>query len=382
MSDAVIYMRRTILTAFKFYSTCAVRTMARYKGIKDRAGERKAPLTHFLCLPLVTANSRPQLERSMQEFRDILSVDQSNSTISPERMHRGSDFNKEEVLPGVHPKAIRPVGALHCTLGVMSLDEERLRRAIVLLENLDIIGLLGGDSSGQERSDRSTISSTSTNSKSAGSNSSNRTKSINEQLDLISLNQLTYKPLTIDLKGLMSMHPPRKTSILYSAPQETTAEDPERLFRFCLAVQKLFREQRLLVEDERPLKLHVTIVNTVYTKSRETRSKAQEETLNFLSSAPSFSAQPATPEMDTKIWGHTNEDDVSKNDASRKSGPGRKANAPLKIDATALLERFKNFVFAENVVLDRLAICEMGAKVSDDQRNLGEHYKEVACVKL
>jgi len=75
----------------------------------------------------------------------------------------------------------------------------------------------------------------------------------------------------------------------------------------------------------RPLKLHVTIVNTYYAQ------------------------QPN--------WRH-----------------------PL-IDARALLAHFKDFIWLENVRLDRIAICEMGAKEMVDARTgrvVDEAYTEVA----
>ncbi len=74
-------------------------------------------LTHFLCLPLVTAASRPQLSESLASFHaDVTSA---------------TGFN-------VPAEAVRPVDTLHLTLGVMSLPqkEEELDRAVALLAAL------------------------------------------------------------------------------------------------------------------------------------------------------------------------------------------------------------------------------------------------------
>ena len=65
-------------------------------------------------------------------------------------------------------------------------------------------------------------------------------------------------------------------------------------------------------------------------------------------------------------------------------------NAPLKFDARPLLEAYESFVWAEDVVLDRIAICEMGAKKKKKERVDGggsvvgeeEEYTEVASVGL
>jgi len=127
------------------------------------------------------------------------------------------------------------------------------------------------------------------------------------------------------------MHAPEKTSILYIEPHDSS----ERLYPLCLALQDVFRREDLLIPDDRKLKLHATIVNTIYAKGR------------------------------------------------RAQGHGLKADAPLKIDARALLNKYEDFVFAENVVLDRVAICEMGAKKRiENGEVVGEEYREVASVPL
>jgi activating signal cointegrator complex subunit 1 len=47
------------------------------------------------------------------------------------------------------------------------------------------------------------------------------------------------------------------------------------------------------------------------------------------------------------------------------------------------LERYQDFVWARDVVLDRIAICEMGAKkVVENGEVVGEQYTEVASVSL
>lgn len=127
------------------------------------------------------------------------------------------------------------------------------------------------------------------------------------------------------------MHAPEKTSIVYIEPYDPTG----RLYPLCLALQDVFRRSELLVPDDRELKLHATLVNTIYTKGRKSQ------------------------------------------------GHGPNANAPLKIDARALLEKYSDFVWAKDVVLDRIAICEMGAKKRiENGEVVGEEYTEVASVPL
>ena len=88
----------------------------------------RMPPTHFLCLPLITPTSRPQLEQSLAHLREIT---------------KHGDCKIPE-------SAYRPLGVLHLTLGVMSLTPERLESALKLLQDTDLDALLrwAGDSLG------------------------------------------------------------------------------------------------------------------------------------------------------------------------------------------------------------------------------------------
>ncbi|KAK5736947.1 hypothetical protein LTR17_007094 [Elasticomyces elasticus] len=316
--------------------------MARHKGPRQLPGPKKPPLTHFLCLPLVTADSRQQLESSINQFRD-------------EVVDGQADADGDEDTSKVHPKAIRPVGALHCTLGVMSLDKAGLEEAVQALQSLDMKSMLQ-----QARSQLPTP--TMKNSEVAiepgtlGTNLSSLTRPVSPPLT-----GREVAPLSIDLKGLVSMHDPQNTSILYSAPEDRS----NRLYPFCQAVQKHFSDAELLVPDDRPLKLHATIINTIYAKGKKKPPMRQRD-------------REEAAEQDEAGEGAGGAED------DRSQGHGPKAKAPLKLDATALLERYGEFVWAENVVLDRIAICEMGAKkiMDAEGRVLNEEYTEVASVQL
>lgn len=280
---------------------------------------KRPPLTHFLCIPLVTSSSRPQLEKSLTRFsaelRDGGALD---STV--EENPSGSQATAR--LPYIHPKAIRPVGALHCTLGVMSLNPHQVSQAIQLLKSLDLQGMLKG-----------IAAQTSSTSEATPVPTTGAVLEFGEK----------HEPLEVQLKGLVSMHKPESTSILYVAPEDTTG----RLYPLCTRLQQEFKDHGSLVADDRPLKLHATIVNTIYAKGRRNRAGA--------ASSDSGSA-----------------------------GHGPNANAPLKIDATTLLQEYQDFVWAENLVLDRIAICEMGAKkITDTQgEEVDQEYTEVATLAL
>ena len=162
------------------------------------------------------------------------------------------------------------------------------------------------------------------------------------------------------------MHDPQNTSILYIPPYDPT----QRLYPFCLALQKIFTKEGILLPDDRDLKLHATIVNTVYAKGRK-QQPALKEGGRVEGGSSSSSGQSAPEE-----------------DRSRFHGPN--SNVSLKFDSRPLLEAYESFVWAEDVVLDRIAICEMGAKKKKKERVDGggsvvgeeEEYTEVASVGL
>ena len=292
--------------------------MPQHKGSRKPPAAKKPPLTHFLCLPLVTRTSKPQLEASIGGFRESVASEQPQETAS------------ENGVTRIHPKAIRPVGAMHCTLGVMSLDQDRLDKAIKLLQSLDITQLLlsiAADTPPGTTVDPQEITPKEPSTKDQRPVSLRRPVSPPAER----ASRATSDPLTIDLKGLVSMHVPEKTSIVYIEPCDSS----ERLYPFCLALQDIFKREGILVPDDRELKLHATLVNTIYAKGRKSQ------------------------------------------------GHGSKANAPMKIDARALLDKYADFVWAKDVVLDRIAICEMGAKKRIESGEVvGEEYTEVASVPL
>lgn len=83
---------------------------------------RPAP-THFLCMPLATAQSRPQLGRSLAAFR--------------------ADVTGPDASAPIPPSALRPVGTLHLTLGVFRFgrdDGDDLARAAEVLATLRGLG--------------------------------------------------------------------------------------------------------------------------------------------------------------------------------------------------------------------------------------------------
>ncbi|KAL2352077.1 kinase A anchor protein [Cryomyces antarcticus] len=291
--------------------------MTRHKGkTAPKTGGsngKKPPLTHFLCVPLVTASSRPQLEVSLARFRDqVAGIKSATSVSALEDYQPGTQG--AGATPAVPEKAIRPVGTLHLTLGVMSLDEERLTCAIELLHSIDTAELL-------------------------------------KEVGLKASPAL----LSITLESLHSMHSPSKTSILYAIPTDPT----NRLHAFASRIRSLFTDADLVVLDDRPLKLHATIVNTIYAK-KEGRKRPGR-----IADSSSNSA-------------------TSKGSNDRAEGHGPHSRAPIRLDARELMDRYKDFVWAQDVAVEKVAVCKMGARKVVDEwgRVVDEVYEEVGSVAV
>ncbi|KAK3315353.1 AKAP7 2'5' RNA ligase-like domain-containing protein [Apodospora peruviana] len=248
--------------------------------------------THFLCIPLVTRSSRPQLVQSLASFRADVTNPAWGSLVIPEG-------------------AIRPVGTLHLTLGVFSFPTttkpssakegasssssvptegnqlllEKAREVLHSLQPREILAsVMPGSASaapvkGKDNGER----------ESSGAGR-----------------------LKITLRGLQAMQStaPAKASVLYAPP----VDDPSGvLYRVCEKLREAFHESGLMARENRPLLLHATIVNTVYVKG-----------------------------------------------GGRKGKGGRREK--LTIDARGVLERYEDQVWMEDVQVEKVAICKMGAK--------------------
>lgn len=253
----------------------------------SRALPKRPPLTHFLCIPLVTPASRPELSASLASFR-------RETASANERCFRIPDG------------AVRPLGTLHLTLGVMSLKEERLGEAV---------GLLGGLRMGEILAE-------------ARREEAERTRAAAR---LVGEGPEGGAPvadegMSISLRGLHSMQKASQASVLYAPPVDARGT----LRPFCEKLRAKFLEAGLMVDDDRPLLLHATIVNTVYVRGR-----------------------------------------------------GRGKGRRLTLDAGSLLDRYADYVWLERFAVDRVAICRMGAKeVEGEEGEVDAAYEVEAEVKI
>ncbi|KAL4891963.1 AKAP7 2'5' RNA ligase-like domain-containing protein [Aspergillus ambiguus] len=394
--------------------------------------EKRPPLTHFLCLPLVNSVSLPQLESSIASFKATMS-----SCFQP-------DENGSPTLQPLIPDgAIRPVGTLHLTLGVMSLPtKERLDEALRFFQSLDFASILSEAGNIAKKRGHGTTGALPSND---GPNMSNR-------------------PFTISLESLHALPKARSATVLHAAPVDPTS----RLYPFCELLRDRFLEAGFLQgevkhdksrdggqkpEDKvstgsetvgrteapvdessleemqadvagqpvrasattnsgkpkaRRLLLHATVVNTIYIKGRRQKSghqKGKNRRAQYSFDARDILAHYKDYYVDSdrttprnslgNITGQAEKEIPSggKESTSEDTGSSSKGSVekrPGTISDQQADDRSHNpFIWAKDFPLDSVCICEMGAKKLDpagdrDGMNarLGEKYTVVAKRRL
>ncbi|TWU75659.1 hypothetical protein ED733_007221 [Metarhizium rileyi] len=221
------------------------------------------PPTHFLCLQLASA----QLTRSLAVFR--------------------ADVTGAHGF-GVPDDAVRPPGTLHLTLGVMSLNQEDTRRAVDLLNTLRPREVLA---------------------------------EVRVRASAAAKGRTEDGGLAISLRGLRSTTSPASTSVLYAPPSDAEGV----LYAFCEALRRPFREMGLIGDENRPLLLHATVVNTVYVRG----------------------------------------------------GGGGRRKGRLVLDARDLMGRYADYVWAQDMPVRRVALCRMGARKVDGDDEVYEVEGEI-----
>ena len=175
------------------------------------------------------------------------------------------------------------------------------------------------------------------------------------------------------------MAAPGATSVLYAAPYDASG----RLIALCERLRGAFVEAGLVVPEDRGLKLHATLVNTVYAgeggregwanRARETNGA---EELGLQGKGKSLSGvgpdQGETP--DEPADGTM----PSKRHARGSGTKGKRRLKPLRIDARPLIKRWKDEEWAQ-VTVEKVVICEMGAKTESDGLI---RYREIAGASL
>ncbi|KAL7268093.1 hypothetical protein RUND412_009294 [Rhizina undulata] len=257
--------------------------------------KKATPLTHFLSLPLHHAAG---LDASLSSFAEGL---------------RGRGLFTEQ--GGVVPEmALRGERTVHLTLGVMScVTEEALAAAVETLRECDLRGMLSSIPATADPTPTPTPTPPPTSTTDCDPDDGGGVS--------ISPPSTEPQPLTITLRSLRSMSAPSKTAILYATPDDAT----NRLYPFCTALRTHFVSREILLDENRPLKLHATIVNTVYAKKPQKKRD--------------------------------------------RGGGGR--DRRIYFNATEILERERERVWCRDVVVGRVEICRMGEERDEEGVSMG-----------
>lgn len=273
--------------------------------------EPKPPLTHFLAMPL---GHHPELRARVSAFTRAL-------------------LASEPAVPGLDESIVVAPRRLHITLGVMSLSssapsgsappgsaqedaQPTLAAARTLLHALQprVQALLRGTSGSAEAS--------------AG-------------------------PLRVALQHVDIMRPdggdPARAHVLWAGPRPDS-EDARRLKRVAEFVNAEFRKAGLVVDERRPLKLHCTILNTVY---RRPMPKGPRVPFSY----PAILASPAFETIKVKQVGTVA-------GASQAEAGGTQENTTTSV-TVAQRRQPKQTTVAEvdlgEYTIDEIQICEMGS---------------------
>ena len=226
---------------------------------------------------------------------------------------------------GISPRAIRPVGTLHLTLGILNLDtEERKTAACDFLRGDDVSELV--------RKMAASVTSEHLIHSEAAEASQTPSCNVSGDRDLQSLTPASrILPFTTTLSGLHPMQKHASTSVLYASP----IDHDSCLRDLCTALHNVFKAANLLIHEDRPLLLHATLVNTIYDRSRGYK------------------------------------------------GSKFKKSTPYRFKASKLIDQYQAFEWAKDVHLEKLSICKMKARqVIENGVVVDEEYEELGHMDL
>lgn len=383
----------------------------KYKGSQGKPKQnanKKPPLTHFLCFPLVNQSSATQLVDSLAEFKSRIPL------ITPPAAARAEAAGHTVRVSLVPDDALRPLGTLHLTLGVMSLPtKERLEEALDFLQSLDLNAMLK-----EAEVDAASAEPAGDNIGSEGSN----------------------QPLTITLSSLHALPRTRTATILHAQPIDPSS----RLYPLGVKLRNKFIEAGFMhcemIKDPkgnkrpqgemsqpqssnvgetasqgdgdsdggialpmtsgntesiapgpegmvpRPLLLHATIANTVYAKGRTTYSakgkkrkeiaKLDATELIAMFGEPRENQGETRQPLPSKAIPRSMAAETRKSEDLEGGGYGKQPQRQQRVTARG------PFIWAKDIHLDRLCICEMGAKpVPYDESKggpvLGQEYRVI-----
>ena len=204
--------------------------------------EKKPQLTHFLCLPLVNSISLPQLESSLATFKAAIPASPAQQEQGPNGPQKAIVQQERPLIPG---GALRPVGTLHLTLGVMSLPtKERFEEALEFFQSLDLVAMMRKAEEKTKRSrsgnDRMEQPSSPSLPESRGDGEFDSAQETVGSATTVS--QTMPRPFNVSLESLHALPRARSATVLHAAPVDSTS----RLYPFCELLRDKFLEAGFL----------------------------------------------------------------------------------------------------------------------------------------
>lgn len=404
--------------------------LSRHQPRKPRR-VRLPPLTHFLCLPLVNAASISQLETSLEAFKSAHIL---NPGPTAQQIFQGHADDSRLELP---TRAFRPLGTLHLTLGVMSLpSKERLDQAIDFFHSLDLVEMMRdvvqASSPAQQDSSSDPLSPFTISLESLHALPRPKSATVLHASPVDSTNRLL--PFCVKLRdkfidaGFIQNEPATKPTAKKNptndltpsnAPSSSTNNSDDVVLSQPEA--RTHSESASLTENPspsaipparkptpRPLLLHATLVNTIYVRGRPNAQPAQGkeptgknkpkritfDARNLISQYRHYYSDdkrtiPHSPPLGFHIDTHAHHGPASPSISD--DGPRESIEQLTPEHESPTAAHFPPspsypFIWAKEIPLDTICICEMGAKkldpgVSDGHglnERLGEQYTVVA----
>ena len=312
------------------------------------SSQKRQKLTHFLCLPLLTCSSTPQLAASIAHLRDVVKLlEGAGLRDEKEKIERNSGEDSGSIVP---ESAFRPLGTLHLTLGVMSLpDAERVAGALKLLKSLDLEKILRDSSAARSQM--------ADNSQPVLAPSEFPKSCAKQEVSSSSPEMAPTQPLTICLRGLHTFKDadPSRVTILHTAPEDATS----RLLPFCQRIVSIFQEAGFLVMEsgrKRDLTLHATLINTVYSSGgRENRGRRP-------AGRGQNRYQVRRPTIDARELMAIFNDETHACHRQKSSYQTQQSESIAEGENRSPMQTSMPFTFASDIHISRLQICEMGAR--------------------
>lgn len=370
----------------------------------------KAPRpTHFVCFPLVTESSTPQLAESLAYFRSVTVPPENGGEDQSTRnaaVNEGSDSRLRLIPAGAH----RPPGTFHLTLGTMDLTApEDMERALKLLQDTDYLELLHeagrgmtahpthkiyseveqtareGDQNQAETTSRSPAAPLESLSRAISPPPPNKSslKDVPSAPTSLDTPQHHHSPtsISVTLSGLGTFPRASSARIFYAHPHDSTS----RLLPFANSIRERFREVKL-VTDTRPLVLHATVANFIYDKQRRKRrfkgpqdsgmSVDARDLLMYFNDGRATRDRARAKTAASEASHLTTATDQDESTVTLPSA-GSEGHAPeSEVVGGTAASKFKSednpaaasrgeYVWARDIVIDRIRICKMGAQKSD-----------------